>query len=277
MKHTITLAVAFFSMLAANTYFAQEVTQFEKVFYHDVETIDADAYTMSPKNGVAQADHFKFALKIENKSDGYLFIEPSESVFHYEFGDKTPVEKPIYIGVNDSKTRTIKVDGGNQFRQEKVRYELKGIYKIPLEGETVEAEDFQLPASKNSFTAGDFKVSLKKYSASTKEAKAQFECTYMGDDIAIVNPSNLSVRATRKKSDEQVIYANDDKKSKPEMLRKGESITFNAVFHIDGRIVDMQFATMYIIWNNTFVISQAEALPVQTIEFTMNEEVTKAQ
>ena len=71
------------------------------------------------------------------------------------------------------------------------------------------------------------------------------------------------------------MYANDDKKSNVEILQKGDKAKFNAVFHIEGRIVDMQFAKMHIQWNDTFTETEMEEVEAPTIEFEMSEALTK--
>lgn len=274
MKKPITFLLLT-AAISCSSAFAQELTEYERIYYSDIVETEAGDFTFSTNNCVAQLDNCKLALKIENKSSDFLMFVPKESTFKYSFGDKNPDVKPYYIAPDDKKTKTIKVDGGEQFRQRSFDYEVGGLYRIPLAGNTVEAPEFQLPANKNNFTAGNFKVVLKKYEASTREAKASFEVTYTGDDVGLVNAANLSVRAKRNKSEEEVVYANDDKKGEAEILHKGESAKFDAVFHIEGRIVDMQFATMYIIWNDTFVETKPEEIEPVMLSITVDETLTK--
>jgi len=275
MKLTITKSLIIGTLFLASGLLAQEVTEYERVYYLNPETFDGPEYGIIIKNVVAQNDHCKFGLKLTNNTNDYLVYIPKESTFNYSFGDKHPSQKEFMIQPNGSKSKTLKVDGGDQFLQKSFKVNFDGLYKIPVDGKVAEVSDFKLPASTNSFTSGNFKVSLKKYDASTREAKAIFECTYLGDDVALVSPAQLSVTATRKKSDELVTYANDYKKSDAVLLRKGDKTKITAVFHIPGKIVDMQFATMHIVWNDTFMETTQTPLNSAGMEFVMNEPLTK--
>lgn len=261
--------------LYSTTLFAQEVAGYERIYYSAPESVEQEDVDYSFRNAVAQYDHCKAALTIENNSNDYLLYKSDESTFKYEFGEKQPRVKPFYIAPSEKKTKTLQVQGAEQYLQRAFEIELGGLYRIPLEGKTITAPDFKLPAATNSFKMENFKVTLKKYTASTKEAKAIFEVTYTGDDVAVLNPANLSVTAERKKSNEMVTYANDNKKSKPIIVHKGETVKITAVFHIPGKIVDMQFADMTILWNDTFVESKEIKVNAPVVKFDMDEALTK--
>ena len=275
MKLNTTKMLIAFLLLLAGPAISQSVTGYEKVYYSNPDPIipfEETDISIEFKNAVAQFDHCKFGIKIVNNTNDYLVFDSQKSIFRYPFGDKHPTVKPIVIKPNKTKTKTLLVKGGEEFLQKTFEFRLlESMRKIPTKGDVVTAEDFALPAAKNSFTAGDFKVVLKKYTATTKEAKAIFECTYTGNNIGLVNPSNLSVTAKRKKTNEMVTYANDDKKGETSIVRKGEKIKFAAVFHIPGKIVDMQFATMNIIWNDTFVETMEWPVEGPTVLFEMDE------
>lgn len=274
MKSKFTLSL-FSALIVFTTYTnAQDVSGFETIYYGTPEAIEAEGFSLEVKNPIAKFNYCKMGLTLTNTSNDFILFKPEESTFKYEFGEIHPSEKTALIKPNDSKTKTINVDGSEKFLQSKFSMEVGGIYKIPVNGAVTQMPSFQLPASTNSLSEGKFKIVLRKYDASTKEAKAQFECTYMGDGVALVNPANLSVTAKRNKSNEEVTYANDDKKGEAELMRKGDVIKFDAEFHIPGKIVDMQFATMQINWNDTFTETKEIPLPSQTFDFKMNEALT---
>ena len=275
MKLNIIKSLLTLLIISATSAFAQDVTGYEKVFYNNPDNQSADNCEIIISNAVATSEYSKLGLKISNNSNDYLFYNSKESVFKFPFGEKSPTAKAAYIKPGGSKTKTLSVNGGDKFLQQKYNLIITGLYRIPMAREFTQAENFQLPAASNNMTAGNFKIALKKYDASTKEAKAIFECTYTGNKVAIVNSSNLSVSATLKKSNENVVYANDNKKSKPQILNPGDKVKVTAVFHIPGKIVDMQFSTMNILWNDTFI--ETEAIPMESFEFymEMNETITK--
>lgn len=272
----ITTNLFLFLGLSTTALYAQEVTGYEKVAYYSPADLETEGVNLSTKNAISQADHCKMALTVQNNSTDLIMYDSKESEFVYGFGKSNPSVKSFILSPGDKKTKTILVKGDGNYLQKSFKFEVKGLYKIPVNGTTVETEQFQLPASINNFTAGNFKVQLKKYDASTKEAVAVFECTYIGDGIGLVDASSLSVTTNRNKSTEQITYANDDKKADIEILKKNESVEFKAVFHIPGKIADMQFATMKVNWNNTFVETSAEPIDAPVLQFDMDEASTKA-
>ena len=274
MKNTTKLFL--FIGLSSTTIFAQDVSGYEKVAYYSPADIEVEGVNLSSKNAIAQVDHCKMAFTVENTSTDLVMYDSKETEFAYEFGKSNPSVKSFILSPGDKKTKTLLVKGDGNYLQKGFKLEVKGLYKIPINGTVVEADQFQLPASMNNFTTGNFKVQLKKYDASTKEASAVFECTYIGEGIGLVDASSLSVTTNRNKSKEQITYANDDKKADIEILNKNESIDFKAVFHIPGKIADMQFATMMVNWNNTFVETSAQPIEGPVLQFDMDEAATKA-
>ncbi len=255
--------------------FGQKTSEFSKISYNIPEDVITDEYTVSVKNIVATKEYCKLAVTITNKTDDILMFVPQQGEFVFEFGKRKPTTKDFYIMPHDSKTKTLTVNGSNEFLQEKFSAKLGFLVRISTKEKVIKTPNFTIPATKNSFKTGDFNVVLKKYSASTKEAKAIFECTYNGPSIAVVNSAHLSVQAKNKKTDEIIVYANENKKHKPTPLKNGDKVKITAVFHIPGRIVDMQFATMEIIWNETFIVTEPETYILPAMNFEINKSLSE--
>lgn len=280
MKKTSTLSLIAIGLLSASVSFAQDLNKFETIYYTDPEPTELPGTSdvkIELKNVVTQKELAKFAIKVVNDGSDIILFQPSASTFKFSFGDFHPDEKELVIAPSKSKSKTFSVLGSNQFRQEQFSYETTGFSRVPVDGAVSKAEDFQLPAARNNFEAGEFNVILKSYKATTDEAKAIFEVTYTGDKVGLVNGANLSVRAKNSKTGEEIIFANDDKNSNIELLRKGDKAKFDAVFHIEARILDMQFATMYVVWNNTF--TESEVIPMEggSIPVTWDAGLTNAK
>ncbi len=54
-------------------------------------------------------------------------------------------------------------------------------------------KEFNVPVTSNSVSAGGFelKVNIKKVSVKTKATSLEFECSYKGQGIAVVDPSKI--------------------------------------------------------------------------------------
>ena len=249
-----------------------------KNFFKSPAKIETELHSVSFKNIVAKIDYAKMAVEIKNISNDYLMFRTEEPEFVFLFGSYCSKEDLIYILPNSAESITLKVSGDNKFHVDHFNMELTGLYKLSAKGGVQEGEEFRLPANKNNIEVGSFKVSLIKTSQKTKETYGKFECEYIGDAIGIIDPSRISVRV----DGTDLVYANDVKKSKssflskggPIFLRKGEKTTLKAVFHIPGKIADMQFSLLYIMWGDTFREVQPEKLTAKKVEFVLDEGLT---
>ena len=257
---------------------AQNTDPNHKNFFKESGKIEGENYTVEFIDIVAKVDYAKMAAKVTNTSNDYLMFKTQEPEFIFEFGKFNSKEKIVFILSNSSEKETLKVMGDNRFHVDEFKLNFSGLYFLSAKGKVQEMEEFRLPASKNYIEAGNFKISLIKADQRTQETYGKFECEYIGDNIGIVDPSKISVRVDGK----DIVYANDIKKAKksflqkggPIFLRKGEKATFKAVFHIPGRIADMQFSLLYIMWGDTFIESEPVKLAEKEVEFVVDPGLT---
>jgi hypothetical protein len=171
-----------------------------------------------------------------------------------------------------SDTRILKTSGGNQFHVKSLTLILDGFNVVSSEGKTQEGPDFQLPASVNEFKAGNFKCSLEKVKKETKETEVTFKCTYQGNDIGIIDPARITLKLENGQE-----YANDNKKDKAELVLPGEEVKIVASYHVSGKVTDMQFANMLLVWKNTFTESKIVPIKVGSAEFEFDPGMTEGK
>ena len=70
------------------------------------------------------------------------------------------------------------------------------------------------------------------------------------------------------------VFANAASKSKERMLSRGEEDNFTFIAEIPGKIVDMQFANMKLVWNKAFVKTQSVPFQVGSTAFTVDPGLT---
>ena len=228
------------------------------IFYHNTLISEKEGIKLMAKNPISKFNYSKFELIIENNSDFFvLFSKPEKCIFKFGSEKKSPSPKRIRKIIRPERkiSPTLKVTGGSNFLIEKYEFIPGGIFKFSQEGEITEAPDFHLPANKNEFSFGDFKVRMLKIKKETKETVVQFKCTYNGDKIALISPSKTVIKTKDGKE-----WANQRAKDKTKVLMKNEDVKIKLVFKIPGKIVDMQFAEMDILWKNTF--SETELIQV---------------
>lgn len=272
MKAIKILIITLFSLSISFGYSQkkEKVDEKTKHYFKDF-SIEKDNYNVTINKGVSRFDLLKFGIKIENKTSDYLIWDNSNSKISFDWGEKSP-EKPKTIKIKPNKSRisTFQVNGGSQMLVSSFTFLQSGLSRIPIDGQVQKIVDFKLPESKNSIKSSDFTITLKKAKKKTDETFAKFEVVYSGDRVAVVKLNNISVRVN-----ENDIFANDNKKPTPYILTKGEKMNFTVKFHIERKVVDMQFADMFIQWNDAFSLS--DIIPISGIEakIVLDEELTK--
>ncbi len=242
--------------------------------HYEVAPIENDDLKITFKNAHSQQEFTLVEMTITNKTSDFLYCKGNEAKFIYDHGTFNPKGNLLSrinfsIPPMETVSKTFKVTGDTKFHVEKLQLDLNCFYKISSKGEILKAPDFQLPAAKNSFTAGDCKCTLEKEKQATQESAAKFKCSYSGKKVAFIDPSKLSVKL----KDGQE-FANSNRKDKGDILMPGDDITFTAIFIIPGKIADMQFTVMNISWNETFMESGMTPVKVGTVDFVLDSGVT---
>ena len=232
-------------------------------YYTDVEeAIEAKEVVLEFTNGVSRVDMLKFKTKFTNNTSDFILVDPSQFTVETDGIAHNPKEKTFMLDPNDKKSKTIDVKEGEGLRAQSIEVSPEGFARISVDGTPVKMEEFRLPATDNVMESGNFEVNLKNLKQETKETWARFEIKYNGNDYAIIDPSRISVLTEAGEK-----YANDDRKSKTILLEKGDKKTVNAIFHIPAKVVDMQFAKLFVQWGEC--MTETKAVP-----FTIDETVT---
>jgi hypothetical protein len=240
------------------------------VNYFKTASVETKDVKIEGQDAVAMMEFAKFKIKLTNTTNDYILFKPKEGLFKLESGDFVPVDKKvILIQPMDYESKVIDMKApAKNAHVDAFKFQIDGLYKIPVAAPATEAPNFALPASSNDFTAGNFKVELVNVSKKTQETAVKFKVTYTGEGAGLVDPRKLGV-----KIESGQVFAND-KKDKGMILYKGESDTFVATFHIEGKVVDMQFANMEIVWKDTFKDSKVIKLDGATLDFSLDPGLT---
>jgi len=232
---------------------------------------ETELVSVQVDDGVARADFAKVKATITNNTDDYLLYKLAESVMHFEHGDYNPntglMKGDLVIDPKGSGSRTLEASDGEHFHVDAFSIDLTGLYRA-ADPATDEAPDFQLPASANDFSAGDWNCSLTGLKQETKETKADFKCTWLGEGLGFASPNKAGIEV------EGQTFANNNKRAKMKVLRPGDSTKFTLVFNVPAKVADMQFATMQIQWRDTFSSAALTAVEVPTIELVIDESLT---
>lgn len=238
--------------------------------HYEVSAIETDDIKIVFKNAHSQMEFTLVELVITNKTNDYIYCKGSEAKFIYDHASYSPkggLLSKINFAIEPMQTESkiFKVSGDNRFHVEKLKLELNCFYTISTKGSATPAPDFQLPAAKNSFVAGDCNCTLEGSKQTTSETASRFKCTYNGKKVMFVDPSKLSVKI---KAGQE--FANNNKKNKGDILMPGDNISFTTIFNIPGQIADMQFSVLNINWNDTFKEASMVPMKLNAVDFVLN-------
>lgn len=234
--------------------------------YNNGDKIETDDYIIIIEDVVSKMEYLKFKLKISNKTSDYLLFKGDECVIKLENGDFKSKEKPVFIDPFDTKSKVLEIKGGGQnYHVDKFSVEINGLSRVPISEKSFEASNFQLPPNAKDFTAGPFSCILLGTEQKTQETWARFNCKYNGSNIGFINPAKCVAQIPDGQE-----FSTVNLKSKLEILTAGDDTKFGTIFQIPGKIADMQFTTMNIIWKETFTESSTKPYASHTASFEVD-------
>jgi hypothetical protein len=270
MKKTI-LCIAALACLytTAEAQKEKKEKKYKEIFYKDILN-EYDDMTVSTNNGVSDKEMTKFKLKIVNKTNDVLLYKPEESTFKLAEKEVKPKEKWLFVYPGDSDFRVVNSIGPDFLVP--YAYVMGGMYKVSTSGKGIEVADFQLPASQNEFTAGNFSCSMTSLTKESDKTEVKFECKYTGDKVGVIQPGRAAVKLP-----DGTEIANEKSKPQPIVLTKGKSekITFKWNRMDGGKAQDMQKIKLMILFRNTFSEVEAEKLKEEILQFEIDENLSK--
>lgn len=216
----------------------------KKVMYKEA-TVETDDYKIYIIDAVAFPAQSKFKMKVFNKTNDYLVIKPSEITFISGERTLSSTDRTFVVGPNDEASLVIDYKD-KDMQVEKYTLDVKGIYKASAGGKVTEVPNFELPPSRNEFTAGNFSCVVKKSDSKTDKTVSRFECTYNGDGVGVINPSK-TVAVMPNGSDNA-----NSKKNRAMVIEKGLTEDFVLVFLEVKDAGDMQKKPIQVKWGETF-------------------------
>ncbi len=270
-----------FIFLSGTYVLAQDVVNLKhENHFKQVDTIETEQYTIELSDVHTQQAFCQAKFKLTNKTDDYMLVYPERFLFTFEqgtyfakqkFGLTSFVAGGTVLAPQKSKSFVTKITEGQDFHVDNFDLEIKDLYIVPTQVEGIETEKFQMPANKNSFETAGFKVNLIELIQRTQGTVVHFSCEYVGNNIGIVDPSKLVV------STEKGEFSNAERKSKVYIMQKGDKVKFMAKFVIEGKVLDMQFATMFIDWKDTFKESEKILQQNHKLSFELDTGLTKSK
>lgn len=275
MRKKTLLTILALNVILFNAFSQKKEIKYEKIFYKTVSAETPDIAFLID-NAVSTDGETKFKLKLTNKTADIILFKPEECKFTINGTQFSAVEKSKLIHPNSSEFLTINLKGSGYNEVKNYSFEVGGLYKISTNGAVNEAPEFKLPASKNEIKFGDFTVTLNKLSKESARTDVKFNCTYNGNNMAVLYPRRISVRMPDG-NDYSTLQTGGILQNKGVIvLSKGETESFLATWEKmeGGSAMDMQLVDMFIKWNDTFTVAIPEKMEGSTFNLEFDEKTS---
>lgn len=224
-----------------------------KYFYTET-SIETDDYKIYIENGTSTDSWVKFKVRIFNKTNDFIIFKPTDVIFKINGREIPGTDKQIFVIPNDEATKVVDAKG-NGFQVNKFSVEIKNFYKVSANTPVIKAEDFPIPVTANSLSAGNFKCYSKSAAIKNDKSVLKFVCEYTGDQIGILAPSKIT--AIMPKGQENV----NANRNKGMLLEKGKSDDFIVDIREMPGSGDMKKDNWKLKWNETFRESKEVSIP----------------
>jgi len=213
------------------------------------------------KDAWARDYEAKMKVTVVNDTADYVLYKPVESVLVVD-GNEYGFDRgrDLVVGPKSQGSRVLGLKGGGLHA---LSMELRpgGVYLVPKNAPVVAAPDFRLPLENSNFEAGNFSCGIpKKIKQETDETHVKFDCQYTGDALGIVDSRAIQVRL-----EDGQLFASEHRSNGPQVYQPGQKFKLEASFHVSAKVVDMQFATMYLVFNDTFREGQPRLLQTDPV------------
>jgi hypothetical protein len=221
--------------------------QYEKVYFKDT-VIETAQVRIMLDNIVAVPKELKFRMTITNKTDDWILYDSEASKFEVNGTTQASNDKYVLIPPRESKNRVMRTLGVNMNTTREFKFLCDGLKLVKLQKALV-VEPFRLPAAKNQFEFGNFKVTMINLEKTTSKTDVKFQVEYNGDGLGFVSPAKVSVKMPDGNS-----YATIHAKKETFVVKHNEPKNFNATWErmTGGAANDMQLVEMFIQFEGVF-------------------------
>ena len=238
--------------------------------FEDVDP-SGDVVAVGISDAWAREAEAKVKLHVENKTDDFLMVKLED--VSADFGGK-PVKQDddkVKVYAPGKKGAKVLNFAGEGLHVEQGALKIGGLYRINADAPVEKMPDYRLPIEKKSFDTKNLDCTLAgKVKQTTDETSAKFKCKFTGKGLAIVDESKIQVRL----EDGQLFgnLAGGD----AEGVLPLKNFTLKVQFEIERRVVDMQFATLMVQFNDAVRVGTPKAVPDVEIPLTLSAEKTEA-
>ena len=241
--------------------------------HFQLPSVAGDGYKATMTDAFSKLEMLNSNVQIENLSADYLVWKREQTELIFPTNTYKAEKSLYFIKPGKKITKSLNHEGGSGYHADKFTIKIDGVYRLPIDGESVAAPDFQLPVTRQTVEASPFLISVKgNVKQESSETVAAFKITYNGSKFGLVRQNRLVCRIPN--GDE---YPSDNTDFDVEVLAPGESCTVKAVFNIPRHVLDMQYSVLNVVWKDSFQESDIKPLRPVMLEMELDAQKTADQ
>lgn len=225
-----------------------------------------DQIKLEVKDVVSQIEVIKFKIKFTNKTNDFILVDPQKMSLTINGTTVNFKEKAFFIKPYESESKVLDLSRATDFHQETFSVDFgQGFSLITSTGNSIEMDDFQLPAATNVAQNKLLTLNLRTLNKETDNMNAQFSVKYTGNKMLLVDPSRAG---TKTESGQR--FANVWSKSRVTIVAPGEEDKFWVWAKIPVHVVDMQFANLFVVWEGVFTEADKKPFTYESLKFDVD-------
>ncbi|MBI1288932.1 MAG: hypothetical protein GC178_15295 [Flavobacteriales bacterium] len=170
------------------------LAQPHEIHYEKVDEIETDEVRILIYDQHSQKTFTQFTARIYNKTNDFILIHREDVKFIFNWGEKHMMESVMFIEPKGDITRIFKVNGGEDYWQDKLRIEFGEFFRVNKQGTSTDANNFPIPPQTKSLMDGPFSITALKWNPSSKEAFAEYKIRYRGEGLGIISPNEIRIK-----------------------------------------------------------------------------------
>lgn len=219
-----------------------------ELHYREPAPVDLDGVRLKLVDAHSQYEFTRMQLEVTNGTADFVVLDTDAVTVSYPSGERRlDKSKWVLVPPHRDKSPTLGVTG-TEMLADGIEVRIGGLHRASVADAAVLATpETRLPLQGNTFQTGPFACELVgQVTQETDKTAAKFKCTYNGTQLGLVTTDALRVRTEKGETFGNVEGA------AVEALLPGDSTRVVLRFEIPANVVDMQFATMWVEWGETF-------------------------
>jgi len=241
-------ALALLLLVPVAAFAKKKVDPDYEIHYREPAPSDLDGVRLTLLDAHSQAEFTRMQLDVNNGTPDFVVLDTDAVTMHTASGEhRLDKSKWVLVPPRADKSPTLGTTGTSML-VDRVEVRVDGLKRASVaDAAVLSTSELRLPLQGNTFSTGPFACELTgQVTQETDKTTAKFKCTYTGSGLGLVTTDALRVR-----TESGATFGNVEGAA-VEAVLPGDSTKVALKFEIPANVVDMQFATLWVEWGETF-------------------------